>query len=51
VVITGLAGVEMNVSREVLGEVGRNRGRARRHVIVHVRGVSIYLGKKAWHGK
>jgi hypothetical protein len=39
----------MKVSREGGREdPGGVRGR---HVIVHVRGVSIYLGKKARHGK
>ena len=38
----------MKVSREVLREAGRIQGK---HVIMHVRGVSIYLGKKAQHGK
>jgi hypothetical protein len=42
----------MKVSREVLREVGRIQGKhVIMHVIMHVRGVSIYLGKKAQHGK
>ena len=45
----------MKASREALGEAGRIRkdpeGVRGKHVIVHVRGVSIYLGKKARHGK
>jgi len=40
-------------SREALREAGfeESRGVRGRHVISHVRGVSIYLGKKARHGK